>query len=121
MKKDKDGNFIDSPLDGAPNGNQKGARTDSSNPKHTDFRDSPTPVHSAKDMVGPDYTGMAGISTSQVPLTPRPDQVLASVDKSSLPKGLSTINDHGDHVSVYPSENMTFGEFQTKVNSIPWK
>jgi hypothetical protein len=43
------------------------------------------------------------------------------VDTDNLPSGLSSVNDHGDHVSIYPSENMTFGEYQQKLNSIPWQ
>ncbi len=35
-----------------------------------------------------------------------------SLDTDNLPQGLGFIKDGDDHVSIYPSDNMTFGEYQ---------
>ena len=115
--KPEDGKFKDSPLDGAPNSNQKGARTASSNPKHNDFEN----ITSANDMVGPSHTGKQGLSSSLEELPTRTGQVNGKVDASTLPKGLGYENDHGKHVSIYPAKDMTFGEYQKLLNSIDWK
>ncbi|MCU4491830.1 RHS domain-containing protein [Acinetobacter guillouiae] len=115
--KPEDGKFKDSPLDGAPNSNQKGARTASSNPKHNDFEG----ITSANDMVGPSHTGKQGLSSSLEELPTRTGQVNGKVDASTLPKGLGYENDHGKHVSIYPAKDMTFGEYQKLLNSIDWK
>ncbi len=118
MKKDNNGNYVNSPLDGAPNGTQKGARTEGSNPKFHDF----SGVNSADDMVGPSYTGKQGLSGSQVPLPvdPKRGTVNAVTDLDKLPDGLGAINDHGSHISIYPSRDMTFGEYQKLLNQIEW-
>ncbi|ORJ48009.1 hypothetical protein B2M27_22950 [Kluyvera intermedia] len=118
MKKDNNGNYVNSPLDRAPNGTQKGARTEGSNPKLHDFPG----VNSADDMVGPSYTGKQGLSGSQVPLPvdPKRGTVNTVTDLGKLPDGLGAINDHGSHISIYPSRDMTFGEYQKLLNQIEW-
>jgi hypothetical protein len=118
MKKDNNGNYVNSPLDGAPNGTQKGARTEGSNSKFHDF----SGVKSADDMVGPNYTGKQGLSGSQTPLPvdPKRGTVNAVTDLDKLLDELGSINDHGSHISIYPTRDMTFGECQKLLNQIEW-
>lgn len=115
--KPENGNFQDSPSDGAPNANQKGAITVVSNPKYNHF----DKITSVNDMVGPSYTGKQGLSSSLVELPIRTGQVNGTVNASTLPKGLGYENDHGKHVSIYPEKDMTFGDYQSLLNSINWK
>ena len=120
MKTNLDGSFINSPLSGSPNMNQKGARTALSNPKHNDFIE----VLAETDMVGPDHTGKKGLSCSldESPAEDlNPGQVNGKIDSSDLPDGLSSINDHGRHVSIYQTQNMQFSQFQSLLNKINWK
>lgn len=116
MKPNENGDFVESPLTGSPNANQKGARTPSSNPKHNDF---PTGL-GPDDMVGPSHTGTQGLSSSLTPLEPRPGQVNGKVQAGDLPEGLGALNDHGDHVSIHPTSDMPFSDFQTLLNQVPW-
>lgn len=112
MKKDDNGNFINSPLTGAPNSSQKGARTKASNSKYNDFSE----VDEPSDMVGPSHTGKKGLSASTVD-----GNNGGSVHTRNLPKGLGAENDSGNHISIYPTTNMTFSKYQKLLNSIPWK
>jgi hypothetical protein len=41
------------------------------------------------------------------------------VRRSELPEGLDAINDKGEHISVFATRNMPFGEYQTLLNEIP--
>ena len=118
MKKDSKGNYIESPLDGAPNSMQKGARTKGSNPLHHDFKN----ILNSSDMVGPSYTGTNGLSGSTIPLPADPIRgtLNATTNLDKLPKGLNAINDHNTHISIYPARDMTFGEYQKLLNQIEW-
>jgi hypothetical protein len=78
-------------------------------------------VTSADSPVGPSTTGARGISASVERLTPlRPGPINAVVRVLDLPPGLDAVNDHGKHVSIFPTRNMKFSEFQTLLNQIPW-
>jgi hypothetical protein len=79
-------------------------------------------VTGADSPVGPSTTGPHGISASVEPLVPRrPGPINASVRVTDLPPGLAAVNDHGKHVSIFPTRNIKFGEFQTLLNQIPWQ
>ncbi|MGC4064589.1 MAG: RHS repeat-associated core domain-containing protein [Polyangiaceae bacterium] len=111
----KNGVFVSSPQQGAPNATQKGVRTDASSASPD------VHVASPSAMVGPGHTGGAGLSGSVTPVQPnRPGMVNATVDAGSLPKGLKAVNDHGDHVSIVPAHDMTAGEYQDLLNQVPW-
>ncbi|MDR5781890.1 hypothetical protein QCE63_21045 [Caballeronia sp. LZ065] len=97
--------------------NQKGARTKFSNPKHNDFKG----VMSPDDMVGPSATGKCGLSSSQIPNDLREGQVDAVFDTNKLPAGLAWLNDHDEHVSIYPARDMKFSEYQTLLNGLGWE
>jgi RHS repeat-associated protein len=114
----QNGAFVDSPLSGAPNSQQKGARTASSVKPGGPFD---LPVTSETDPVGPSYTRAAGLSGSIVPvITTRKGAINGIVPSAWLPDGLDAINDHGQHVTIFPARNMTFGEYQRLLNMIPW-
>jgi len=111
------GKYENSSLDGAPNGRQKGARTATSKPDSPDFQE----VRNRYDMVGPDYTGaQKGISASMVDKDDR-RVYNANINSCKLPVGLAAVNDYDKHVSIYPIFNMTFGEFQEKLNEVEWQ
>ena len=101
----------------SPNANQMGTRTEASNPKHNDCKG----ITSEHDIVGLCYTGTSGLSASLERLPLRPNQVNATLDTSQLSNGLGYLNDYGSHVSIYPAPDMTFGEYQSLLNLLPWK
>lgn len=121
MRPDKNGQFVSSPATGSPNSNQKGARTPQSNPAHHDFPETPNAVRGPNSIVGPSTTGEQGLSGSLTPIPTRPDQREGVVRAGDLPKGLHAVNDHRDHVAIVPSRDMPFHEYQTLLNSVPWK
>lgn len=119
MMTPKNGTFVNSPLSGAPNSQQKGARISTSVQPGNQFD---LDVTSADSPVGPSTTGAHGISASLEPLVPRrPGPINGFVRVSDLPPGLAAVNDHGKHVSIFPTDNMKFGEFQALLNQIPWQ
>ena len=106
--------FVASPLTGAPNSSQKGCRTPASST-------SPDITPNAAGNVGPGITGTNGLSVHNKKILPRQGEVIGSVDISNLPAGLGlSPPDPNGHQHVYPTVVMTFSEFQTKLNSIPW-
>jgi RHS repeat-associated protein len=111
-----DGAFVESPLEGAPNANQMGARTPQSNPEFYDMD-----VAGPEATVGPSATEQAGLSASTQPRDLFPSQVNGSVRVGDLPEGLGAVNDGGKHVSIYSTSDTTFAQYQGLLNSIPWK
>jgi RHS repeat-associated protein len=121
MKTGADGKFQDSPLAGAPNANQKGARACGSSPSGI----ADVSVTGADAMVGPTSTPpvdghFQGLSSNLSGST-RPGQTKGSVDVGQLPAGLQAVQDGSDHVAIVPAKEMTMGQFQTLLNQVPWK
>jgi hypothetical protein len=128
MKKNTNGSWIDSPLIGSPNANQKGARTPESVVNNSNGTFDIQPIGINK-MVGlgftvippqPQGTSLDGLSASLVKRA-RPDQFDAKVKRKNLPIGLLAENDHDEHICIYPASAMTFIQYQTLLNSIPWE
>lgn len=111
----KDGQWIQSPLEGAPNGKQMGARTKASNPKFFDF-----PVTNPSEIVG---LGPEGLSANRNPLAAMSNGAthLGAVSTGTLrAMGLNPVNDHDSHISIRPAIPMPFLSAQTLYNHIPW-
>ena len=115
MKTNATGGFIDSPKDGALRGGEKGCRTPNSS-------NNPDIKPNGDDKVGPDITGDDGLSVFNAEFDPRKKEVMAKVDVSKLPDGLGLSDpDDKGHQHVIPTEEMTFEDYQNKLNSIPWE
>src|SRR5579871_1754378 len=40
--------------------------------------------------------------------------------RNRCPGGLAAVNDYGQHVTIFPEQDMPFSEFQLLLNRIPW-
>jgi RHS repeat-associated protein len=123
MQTDQSGNWIPSPVAGAPNGNQLGARTTSSTANQKNALVD-MPVKSPGDTVGPSTTGtQSGLSANLNDQTNSArKRVDGQVSVANLPEGLGAIHDSAEgHVTIYPTRDMTFEEYQEKLNNIPWE
>jgi RHS repeat-associated protein len=119
MGKDASGQWLEGPPQGAPNARTKGARTPQSVAGNKNPIIDIKPV-GPNQMVGPSYTGLQGLSASLVPI-PKPGQQVGQTTKPELPSGLDAVNDHLNHVSIFPSRDMTFREYQGLLNQIHWR
>jgi hypothetical protein len=117
MKVDEDGDFIDSPTTGATRSGEKGCRTPTSQPDNPDI----TPGGDGN--VGPDITGDDGLSVYDKEIEPRTKkEKVGKVKVSDLPDGLGLSDpDENGHQHVIPTTEMSFEDFQEKLNDIPWE
>jgi hypothetical protein len=105
-----DGQWIKSPLEGAPNRSQLGARVPA------DIK--PYPLSNS---VGGMYTFNQGLSATPYYYNFDPKKETVGVIKAkNLPKGLMAIQDKPDHISIIPAGVMKFSDYQRLLNSIPW-
>ena len=133
MKKDASGRWREGPPEGASNQNTKGARTPKSVERNRSSKnlDPPRDVEpkGPNRMVGPTYTPatdekgkkIPGLSASLVHMPLNPEQSEAQTTVSELPEGLGWVNDHNEHVSIFPARDMTFEEYQNLLNQVPWR
>ena len=114
----KNGSWIPSPPTGAPGGSQMGARTATSS--QSGVADMPT-VRSPSDKVGPSTTGNTSGLSANTNVQTR--GINGTVSVGNLPPGLGARLDNpsSGHVTIYPTHDMSFEEFQKKLNSIPWE
>ncbi|RYE25479.1 MAG: hypothetical protein EOP51_03990 [Sphingobacteriales bacterium] len=114
----QDGNWIKSPLIGAPNRAQLGARTPATvkNIENADVR----PVGEL-ELVGIWYTGLKGLSANVVPTLFDVKETIGEIQVKDLPKGLEAIQDGKNHISIFPAGTMQFKDYQILLNSVNWK
>jgi len=132
MKKGADGNWIQSPMEGASNSSQLGVRTPKSvgldlqgNQRKSDIEPQLWPGSDGSGpysgrMVGFPATGIAGLSASMYS-SARKGDVTGMVRVKNLPVGLRAINDDKyGHVSIFPAFPMTLGSYMFLLNRILW-
>lgn len=118
MRTDEDGDFIDSPTTGATRRGEKGCRIPGSVPAGGVVDITPN----GDGNVGPDITGNDGLSVYDREIDPFDGQVLGKVKVSDLPDGLGLSDpDENGHQHIIPTTEMSFEDFQTKLNEIPWE
>lgn len=118
MRTDEDGDFIDSPTTGATRRGEKGCRIPGSVPAGGVVDITPN----GDGNVGPDITGNDGLSVYDREIYPFDGQVLGKVKVSDLPDGLGLSDpDENGHQHIIPTTEMSFEDFQTKLNEIPWE
>ena len=120
MKSDESGAFLEGAPEGSSNANTMGARTPMSVAGNKNPVFDITPV-GPDQMVGPSYTGQQRLSTSLDALPTRPGQSLGQTSVGDLPDGLGAVNDHGQHVTIYPTQDMPFSSYQGLLNQVPWR
>ncbi len=118
MRTDDNGDFVDSPTTGATRRGEKGCRIPSSVPAGGVVDITPN----GDGNVGPDITGNDGLSVYDREIDPFDGQVLGKVKVSDLPEGLGLSDpDENGHQHIIPTTEMSFEDFQTKLNEIPWE